>query len=233
MADITDRTGNIFTTSCGVVTITVNCEGVMGAGIALEGKLRWPEMFDQYADKCASGHMRPGVLDWWGPDDRGKRVLCFPTKGGWRQPSRIEFITRGLSALVAEYADQGATSIAMPHLGCSHGGLTWDQVRPLIVNALEPLDDLTLELWEFDPRAEDPDYQTLVDLLEDRSPEDVGRCLDLDKRGVNALLEAVGSARVVNLASLQGARGVGEKTLAKVYDFLFRGTGGHHQQAMW
>ncbi len=50
MADITDRTGNIFTTSCGVVTITVNCEGVMGAGIALEGRFRWPEMYRQYAN---------------------------------------------------------------------------------------------------------------------------------------------------------------------------------------
>ena len=233
MADITDRSGNIFTTSCEVVTITVNCEGLMGAGIALEGRLRWPEMYDQYADLCARGVMRPGVLDWWGPDDRGKRVLCFPTKAGWRQPSRVEFITKGLRTLVDGYADQGVASIAMPHLGCSHGGLIWDEVRPLIVAALEPLDDLTVELWEFDSHAEDPDYEVLAELLANRSPEEVGRCLDLDSRGVNALLEAAGSPRIVNLASLQNARGVGEKTLEKVYDYLFRGTDDHHQPSLW
>ena len=233
MADITDRTGNIFTTSCEVVTITVNCEGVMGAGIALEGRFRWPEMYRQYANLCTKGLMKPGVLDWWGPDDRGKRVLCLPTKAGWRQPSRIEFIRKGLRTLVDEYTDQGVASIAMPHLGCSQGGLVWDQVRPLIMDALEPREDLTVELWEFDPRAEDPDYETLVELLGNRSPEEVGHRLDLDKRGVNALLEAAGSPRVVNLASLQNARGVGEKTLEKVYDFLFRGTDDHHQPKLF
>ena len=233
MADLVDRRGIIFTSECEVVTITVNCDGVMGAGIALEGRLRWPAMFDHYANLCTSGVMRPGVLDWWGPDDRGKRVLCFPTKAGWRQPSRIEFITKGLRTLVDGYAGQGVASIAMPHLGCSHGGLTWDEVRPVIATVLEPLDDLTVELWEFDSRAEDPDYEVLAELLANRSPQDVGRCLDLDSRGVNALLEAAGSPRVVNLASLQNARGVGEKTLEKVYDFLFRGTDDHHQPLLW
>ncbi len=233
MAEIIDRTGNIFTTSCEVVTITVNCEGVMGAGIALEGRFRWPEMYDQYADLCTKGLMKPGVLGWWGPDERGKRVLCFPTKAGWSQPSRTEFITKGLRTLLEEYVDQDVASIAMPHLGCSHGGLTWTQVRPLIVEVLEPVERLTIELWEFDPRAEDPDYETLVELLSSRSPEEVGQRLDLSTRGVNALLDAVASPRVVNLSSLQDARGVGEKTLEKVYRFLFRGTDDHHQQALW
>jgi hypothetical protein len=232
MAELIDRSGNIFTTSCEVVTLTVNCEGFMGAGIALDGRLRWPQMFEQYAARCASGQMRPGVLDWWGPDARGHRVLCFPTKASWKHPSRIEFVTEGLAALASEYTIQGVASIAMPHLGCSHGGLTWQQVRPLIAEALEPLKELTVELWEFNPQASDPDYDVLADLLTNRPPTEVGNRLNLDARGVNALIAAAGSPRVVNLASLQNAPGVGEKTLEKVYDFLFR-SNDEHQQALW
>ena len=145
----------------------------------------------------------------------------------------MEFLVEGLRTFAGEYRDQEVTSVAMPHLGCSHGGLTWDQVRPLIVEILGPLDDLTVELWEFDPRSGDPDYETLADLLANRSPEEIGHCLGLDKRGVGSLIEAARSPRVVNLASLQSARGIGEKTLEKVYDFLFRGTDDNHQQALW
>ena len=233
MADIHDKTGNIFTTSSDVIAITVNCDGFMGAGIALEGRLRWPAMFTQYAELCERGLMRPGVLDWWGPDDRGLRVLCFPTKAGWRQPSRISFIREGLQALADSYRDQSVTSIALPHLGCSHGGLTWGQVRPLILNQLGPLEDLTVELWEFDARAEDPDYEKLVEILANRSPSEIGTRLGLDRRSTKALLDAAGSPHVVNLASLQNARGLGEKTLEKIYDYLFRGSVDEEQQPLW
>jgi len=233
MADIIERRGNIFTTSCEVLALTVNCEGVMGAGIALEGRLRWPEMFNVYEAFCASDGMKPGVLLWWGPDERGTRVLCFPTKAGWKQPSRLEFINKGLRTLASEYRGQGVNSIAMPHLGCSHGGLTWDQVLPAIQKELAPLDELTVELWEFDSSAADPDFDHLVEAVANRTPEEVGQRLGLDKRAVNALLTALSMPRVVSLASLQSARGIGEKTLQKIYDYLFRRDEDEHQQSLW
>ena len=40
--------GNIFNTGAQVIVNTVNCVGVMGRGIALECKLRYPEMFKKY-----------------------------------------------------------------------------------------------------------------------------------------------------------------------------------------
>ena len=40
--------GNIFNTSCQTLVNTVNCIGVMGKGIALECKLRFPPMFEKY-----------------------------------------------------------------------------------------------------------------------------------------------------------------------------------------
>ena len=42
--------GNIFNTSCQTLVNTVNCIGVMGKGIALECKLRFPPMFEKYKE---------------------------------------------------------------------------------------------------------------------------------------------------------------------------------------
>ena len=45
--------GNIFTSKCQVIVNTVNCVGVMGAGIALECRLRYPNMYNKYVQLCA------------------------------------------------------------------------------------------------------------------------------------------------------------------------------------
>jgi len=232
MAEIIDRSGNIFTTKCEVVTITVNCEGVMGAGIALEGKLRWPKMYEQYADRCQKNEIIPGILDWWESDLSKERVLCFPTKASWKQPSKLDFIKKGLSTFANQYVEKKVSSIAMPHLGCSLGGLTWDEVRPLIVKVLTPLEGLKVELWEFDPHAEDPWYDTLVDLLENYPPEELGMRLGLNKRAINALSSAARMDYVRSLSALQGAPGVGEKTLEKIYKYLFRNGESHIQSSL-
>ena len=46
------KKGNIFTTECEVIVNTVNCSGVMGAGIAYEFRLRYPDMFYKYKELC-------------------------------------------------------------------------------------------------------------------------------------------------------------------------------------
>lgn len=224
MAEFLDRTGNIFLTAADTLTITVNCEGVMGAGIALEARLRWPTMFEEYASRCERGDLRPGQLMLWDPVDpaTAHRVLCFPTKDRWRAPSRIEYVRQGLEALVGVHQEAGIARIAMPHLGCSHGGLRWDEVRPVVLDVLAPCEELTVEMWEFDPAAGDPWFETLEHLLDGRSGEEVRELLGITSRQVAALASAMANPKVQGLASLQQATGVGEKTLEAVYELLFR-----------
>lgn len=52
--------GNIFDSKCSTLVNTVNCVGVMGKGIALEFKKRYPEMFREYQILCKEGKVRPG-----------------------------------------------------------------------------------------------------------------------------------------------------------------------------
>lgn len=191
----------------------------MGAGIALDARLRWPNMFKEYRDLCEAGELKAGGLWWWTNPLDQQRVLCFATKAGWRYPSRIEWISEGLDTFASTYGNEGVTSIAMPRLGASHGGLSWEQVRPLMIEKLEPLESLVVELWDFDPASKDPWFDTLVTLV--RSG-DALKTLGLTVSQHKALERALASPRITGLAALPTADGVGERTLEKVYEYLFR-----------
>ena len=129
---------------------TVNCVGVMGKGIALQFKNKWPANFTAYAVACKAGQVRPGrmlVFDSGGLV-KPNFIINFPTKDHWRGSSKIDFIRYGLVDLVAQVKRLGIRSIAVPPLGCGNGGLNWADVRPLIEVAFEALPDVEVRLFE-------------------------------------------------------------------------------------
>jgi hypothetical protein len=101
----------------------------------------------------------------------------------------------------------------------------------LVIEALNPVKGLTVELWEFDQRAGDPDFDVLINLLKSKSHEEVASLLCLDTRAAEALLGVLHLDRVVNLSGLQTVRGIGDKTLEKIYGYLFSGGVAHYQQS--
>ncbi|MBO6283479.1 MAG: macro domain-containing protein, partial [Pseudobutyrivibrio sp.] len=107
--------GDIFSSPAQVLVNTVNTVGVMGKGIALEYKKRYPEMFNQYKLQCDRHKLVVGKLILWYGIDHW--ILQFPTKEHWRNPSKLEYIERGLMTFVNKYADYNISSIAFPKLG--------------------------------------------------------------------------------------------------------------------
>ncbi|MBL8635929.1 MAG: macro domain-containing protein [Myxococcales bacterium] len=130
--------GDLFLSDSQTLVNTVNCVGVMGKGVALEFKKRFPALFEDYAARCARQQVRLGEPYLY-VGDGGKRVVNFPTKGHWRSPSRLADIEQGLDFFVQHYADWGIESIAFPPLGCGNGGLTWAEVGPLMYRKLAQL----------------------------------------------------------------------------------------------
>lgn len=128
----------------------VNTRGVMGAGLALQFKQRYPIMYEDYRLACFRGEVQVGRMWAWpfyDDDHRPRWVVNFPTKENWRNPSKIEWIEQGLIGLSKLIARMHISSIAIPPLGCGLGGLDWDQVKPLIVDSLAGL-DLDVELYQ-------------------------------------------------------------------------------------
>jgi len=134
-------TGNLLDADTQALVNTVNTVGVMGKGIALQFKHAFPENFKRYAEVCARGELKPGVLlTTVEHTTQGDRIIInFPTKVEYFRKSSYAYIEAGLKALVRLIAEQGITSIAVPPLGCGHGGLRWEKVKPMIEEHLGPL----------------------------------------------------------------------------------------------
>jgi O-acetyl-ADP-ribose deacetylase (regulator of RNase III) len=143
---ITFKTGDIFQSNAQVITNTVNCVGVMGKGLALEFKTKFPEMNEDYVKRCQDGHVKPGQPYLWENDS--VQILNFPTKRHWKQNSFLSDIEAGLKYLADNYAQMGVSSIALPPLGCGLGGLSWDDVKNLINKYLGPIQDLDVYVYE-------------------------------------------------------------------------------------
>ena len=218
MAEIVEVTGNIFSSDCQVIVNTVNCVGVMGAGIALECKYRFREMFDRYAEICAVGQLEPGKLFLWAHSTPW--VLNFPTKVHWKDDSSLDIIRSGLQKFAASYRTRRIGSIAFPRLGTSHGGLAWDRVRPLMYEILEPLHALRIEIYRFDPRSPDLLFPRLVSLADSLDEIGLARKLSLRTPQARALRVALDSGAVGNMVALQQADGVGVKTVERIYSVL-------------
>lgn len=126
---------NLFDSPAQVLVNTVNTEGVMGKGIALQFRKTFPKMFEEYQALCEKGQIEIGKL--WVYKSPHKWVLNFPTKKSWRQPSKLEYIDAGLQKFVSEFSDLKMQSIAFPALGCGNGELSWSEVKPLMESHLK------------------------------------------------------------------------------------------------
>jgi O-acetyl-ADP-ribose deacetylase (regulator of RNase III) len=143
--------GNLLEAKAEAIVNTVNTVGVMGKGIALMFKEAFPENFRLYKEACETKSVRIGRVFATERRDflSGPRwIINFPTKEHWRAPSRLEWIREGLIDLRRFIEDHAIRSVALPPLGSGNGGLNWRDVRPVIVEALEVLQDVTVIVYE-------------------------------------------------------------------------------------
>lgn len=142
--------GNLLKADAQALVNTVNTEGVMGKGIALQFKQAYPAMYKAYEQACKSGEVRLGhvhVYDLGGLVGGTRWIINFPTKGHWRSKSKLTDIQNGLNDLVAKVRELQICSIALPPLGCGLGGLEWEEVRPLIESAFSELKNVDVLLF--------------------------------------------------------------------------------------
>lgn len=142
--------GDILRADAEAIINTVNCVGVMGRGIALQFKKAWPTNFNAYALACKNKDVQPGKMFIFetGQLANPRYIINFPTKRHWHAASRIEDIESGLVSLVSDIKRLGIKSIAIPPLGAGLGGLDWAIVRKKIEQAMQPLGDVDVLIYE-------------------------------------------------------------------------------------
>jgi O-acetyl-ADP-ribose deacetylase (regulator of RNase III) len=149
--------GDMFFSRYQTITISVNCVGVMGKGIASRAKYQYPDVYVHYQDSCRNKKLQLGKPHLFKrevssdyeladePDTLTKAnhatwFLLFATKQHWRLNAEIEGIEKGLQWIVANYKKEGITSLALPALGCGLGNLSWEDVGPLMCKYLSKLE---------------------------------------------------------------------------------------------
>ena len=134
---ITFKTGSIFDSDTQAIVNPVNTVGVMGAGLAKEFRMKFPNMYREYLSLCYGGRMMPGCVKY--VKDIDKIIVLFPTKRHWRDPSKLSYVEEGLDHFCRTYAIHGIQSVAFPKLGCGLGGLEWNDVRWLMGEILREI----------------------------------------------------------------------------------------------
>lgn len=143
------RSGNLLDASAEALVNTVNEVGVMGKGIALMFKERFPESSRAYTEASKAGQVRVGKMFVTETNELfPKWIIHFPTKRHWRNPSKLVWVKDGLEDLAKVIREYQITSVAVPPLGCGNGGLLWSDVRPLIEEALAGLQDVDVVVYE-------------------------------------------------------------------------------------
>lgn len=150
---------SILDSQAQTVVNTVNTVGVMGKGLAHAFREKYPSMFAAYKNLCDNKQFDVGQLWLW----RGSNqwILNFPTKKHWRNPSKIEYIEKGLEKFVANYEVRGIREISFPRLGCGNGGLQWELVKPVMEKYLDSL-PIQIYIHDFDMNIGAPEHKLAI-----------------------------------------------------------------------
>lgn len=232
---ITYQTGNIFTSNCQTIVNTVNCVGVMGAGIALEFKLRYPDMFSKYQQFCQEKVLKTGKLWLYrNPSHIGfTQVLNFPTKHDWKQPTTLPYLEQGLDNFVKTYQQRHITSIAFPLLGAGRGGLSDSQSLKVMTQYLEQCQDIDIEIWRYDPSAEDDLYQHFKVYFSETDDTQLKQLTGLRIDYIQKVLAALKQDNINSISALSNVKGIGITTLEKLFDVYNQQILAHQQKTLF
>lgn len=209
--------GNIFTSKCQTLVNTINCVGVMGAGIALEFRLRYPEMFDRYVELCDQKALDIGKL--WIYKSTSKWILNFPTKKSWKSPSKLEYLEQGLQKFIGTYQEKRISSIAFPLLGARHGGIPQEISLEIMQRYLKNC-SIPIEIYQYDPDAPDDLFPKIKERFASLSDQEVSEITGLTRASIKKVRIAVGQPEIQSLMSFLEIKGIGFASAKKVLQLV-------------
>lgn len=212
--------GNIWNTKCQVVVNTVNCVGVMGAGIALEAKLRYPDMFEKYKEICKAKQLNIGQL-WLYTKSQPYWILNFPTKTDWNLPSKESYIIDGLKKFRETYKEKSIKSIAFPILGGLNGGLDENLVINIMQEFLSDLNDIEIEIYQYDPKAVDDFFIAFKEKILGSDLETLAKEAKIQRRYLDIIYQTLeNNDNIFQVNQLLKIKGIGIGTLEKIFAFM-------------
>lgn len=120
---------DLFDTDLPALGHGVNLQGVMGAGIAVGFRERFPEMMPAYREWCQ--YAEPGQALVYRVKD-GRYVANIASQRLPGRDARYEWLTTGLATAATDLMYSGVRDLALPWIGCGIGGLDQSAVRVIL-----------------------------------------------------------------------------------------------------
>ncbi len=212
--------GNMFNSKAQALVNTVNCVGVMGKGLALEFRRRYPKMFKEYQDACKNGELQPGRIL---PYRNGETwILNFAIKKDWKHPSKVEWIENCLKEFVSRYRDIGIKSVAFPWMGAMNGKIPIEKIKKIMRDYLSNLTDINVEVYDFDPDASDILFEKLSNIVKSQylSIKDLSKRSGIQARYLKKVIETLQQENIKSLPCLIESGVIGKANIEKLYAFL-------------
>lgn len=215
--------GNLFASDADALVNTVNCVGPMGKGIALEFRRRYPEMYVAYREVCerpaGEEKLKPGMILPYKKTDPW--ILNFAVKNDWKHPSKVEWVSDCLRRFREWYPKVGLGSVAFPWMGAMNGKIPLDEIKRITREYLEDLDDIDVEVYEFDPDASCPLFDVLKTLSVNYSPKEFASHSGVRRVApFEAIFEGLDSGQITSLTHVVQSKVLGKASLDKLYIYL-------------
>jgi hypothetical protein len=179
-------------------------------------------MFNKYQIFCDNGQIDIGNL-WVYQQGKAnqslQKILNFPTKRHWKDPSKTEYLEAGLQKFVSTYEKKGILSIAFPLLGASRGGISEKDSLAVMQRYLEPC-NLPIEIWHFDPQAKDDLYEDFKVRFCAMDNFTIKAKTGLRADMIEKVKMGLEQTHINSLSGLAQVRGIGKSTLEKAFAFV-------------
>lgn len=145
--------GDIFESGADIIAHQVNCQGVMGSGIAKQVREKFPRVFERYKEECDTwksallgecllvstekNAVSQVIANLFGQDRFGYDGKCYTD---YEKLRRALWRLRRCSEMIGNLRHK-KVSIAIPYLmGCHRGGGDWEIVSKMIEEELAGCD---------------------------------------------------------------------------------------------
>lgn len=181
-------------------------------------------MFIRYQEFCKIGQIDIGKIWLYKGDDRW--ILNFPTKKHWKFPSKEEYLIKGLEKFSNHYARLGIESVAFPLLGASHGGLSSETSLRIMRSYLDSI-EIDIEIYEYDPMAADDLFCQVKDRVLGSTADELSKTLKIRRDICEKMISVFSSPEVCQLNQIGRVKGIGIKTLEKVFQWATKPKSGN------
>lgn len=229
--------GNLFNSNAQAIVNTVNCVGAMGKGVALDFKLRFPDMFKEYQRICNLRLLHPGQILPYRKST--PIILNFAIKDDWKNPSKVEWVEESLKKFVSHYTQLGINSVAFPWMGAMNGGIPVETIKALMRQYLSHLDDINVEVYDFDPATPCHLYKELERIIVNRiySYKELVGYSGIHERYWLQIINAMEHDSVTSLNTLcsfknNGKSILGKTNIERLFLFLTRSENGEFAEEL-